>query len=342
MTAREASRLRFDVATDDWVLFAPARSRRPHPAPEVTSREAPDGYCPFCPGHESDTPGEIERLGAAGGGASWLVRVVPNKFPALEPSTSPEQTERGRSFREMGGYGAHEVVIESPDHSGSLSRMPVEQIERIPSVLHDRFTALMKDERLRAIVVFKNHGQRAGTSLAHPHWQIIATPVVPHQLRLKHAVAADYFDRTGKCLYSVALEDELQAGERVLVANEAYVAVLPFASRVPYQIRILPRAHHASFGRVERNQLLPLASVLQHVLARLDAHLGGPHFNLAIDTAPIGDENKRYFLWHIDVLPRMTTPAGFELGSGMSVNSILPEEAARELRAEPDQTGAGS
>lgn len=338
MTARESARLRFDATTRDWVLFAPARARRPHPPAERSREEQPASTCPFCPGHEDRTPGEILRLGADHEGG-WSVRVVPNKFPALERSASPGQTELGRVFREMGGYGVHEVVVASPDHSSALARQPTGQIERVLRVIHERFTALMKDRLLRAIVVFENHGERAGTSLSHPHWQIIATPVVPHHLRLKQAIAMDYFDRTSRCLHCVTLDEELAAGERVLAANDDYVAVLPFASHVAYQLRILPREHRASFAGVAPSRLRSLAEILRDVLARLDRLLGDPDYNLTLATAPIGDEQERYFLWHIDVLPRLATPAGFEIGSGMSINPVLPEQAARELRAAGPGTG---
>jgi UDPglucose--hexose-1-phosphate uridylyltransferase len=331
MTADATPLLRHDVATNDWVLFAPARARRPHPHDTKSSRNTSGDRCPFCPGNEHLTPDEILRVDDGRG--AWSVRVVPNKFPALRASVPPEQVEIGPVFRQMGGYGVHEVVIESPEHSRSLPHQPLEQIERVLRVLRDRFVVLSADPQLRAIVVFKNHGEGAGTSLAHPHWQIIATPVVPRLLRQKHEIATDYFDRTAKCLYCVMLDEELKAVTRVIAANDEYVAVLPFASHVPYQVRVLPRTHRSSFGDVPSGELRSLAVILQTVLARIDAALGDPDFNLTVDTAPIGDERKRYFLWHIDVLPRVATPAGFELGSGMSINPVLPEDAATTLRA---------
>jgi UDPglucose--hexose-1-phosphate uridylyltransferase len=205
---------------------------------------------------------------------AWGVRVVANKYPALTRAARPDQHELGPVFREMGGYGAHEVVIEPPEHSRPFASQPIEQAERVMRMLHARFVALMADPYLRAVVVFKNHGERAGTSQPHPHWQIIATPVVPRQLRLKHEIATEYFDRTSKCLYCVTLEEELRAGTRVLAASEHYVTVLPFASHVPYQLRILPREHRSSFGSLPVEHLRPLAEMLQNVLARLDAALG--------------------------------------------------------------------
>lgn len=251
MSAQGTPLLRYDVTTNDWVLFAPTRATRPHPRP-TEPRSAPPGPCPFCPGNERLTAPEIDRIPDPAG-RGWSVRVLANKYPALARTVRPDQRELGPMFREMGGYGVHEVVVESPEHSRSFAAQPLDQAERVIRMLHARFVALMGDPALRAIVVFKNHGERAGTSQPHPHWQIIATPVVPRELRLKHEIAAHYFDQTSRCLYCVTLEEELRAGTRVLATNEHYVAVLPFASHVPYQLRIQPREHRSSSGSSRRS-----------------------------------------------------------------------------------------
>lgn len=331
MTAPSGPLLRFDVTTNDWVLFAPSRARRPHDYLREVSPVEAVGPCPFCPGNEQGSEEVVRTPGADG--VAWQVRVIRNKYPALDPALAPGLRELGRVFREMVGFGVHEVVIESPEHSRALADQPVEQIERVLAVLQARYTSLMQERRLRSIVVFRNQGQRAGTSLAHPHWQIIATPVVPRLLRLKHEVATEYFDHTGTCLYVVALEEELASGARILAENDAFVAVLPFASHVPYQVRILPRAPAGSFDGLEPDLRRSLAALLKEVLTRLARALHGPDFNLTVNTAPLGDEDEPYFVWHIDVLPRLTTPAGFELGSGMAINPVLPEDAAATLRA---------
>jgi UDPglucose--hexose-1-phosphate uridylyltransferase len=263
---------------------------------------------------------------------AWQIRVIPNKFPALRIEEGVDRTQEGKLFHRMGGCGAHEVLIESPDHARFLGHQPIEQVERVLRGIHARFVDLLRDTRMQAIVVFKNHGERAGTSLRHPHWQIISTPVVPRLLRQKHAIAMDYYDRTGRCLYCVILEEERADGRRLLMENGAYAAILPYASHAPFQVRILPRHHESSFASVPTSSLRSLAEVLRGTLARLYMGLGNPDFNLAISAAPRGDEDKRYFLWHIDILPRLSPPAGFELGSGMSINTVLPEEATAFLK----------
>lgn len=327
--------LRFDQTISDWVIFAPARARRPHelrshdgPAPTHTVFEA---SCPFCPGNEATCPREISGVRPPGGGVSqWQVRVVPNKFPAL--TIEEDNTHHGDGFRYIGGCGAHEVIIESPDHGRVLAEQPVEQIERVLRMAQSRYVDLMRDSRFQTVVIFKNHGESAGTSLKHPHWQIIATPVVPRMLRLKYAVATDYFDVTGNSLYVDKVKNELHEEVRILVEGDDFLAFLPFASHVPFETWILPRRQQPSFGRLEAGQFPPLAATLKKVLLKLHVGLGNPDFNLTIDTSGRGDEEKPYFSWHIRILPRLTTPAGFELGSGMSINTVLPEEAADFLR----------
>jgi UDPglucose--hexose-1-phosphate uridylyltransferase len=329
--------LRFDITTNDWVVFAPSRSARPsdmrRPLPE---RQDPSASrpCPFCPGNEQLTPPEVFAVRDHGppNSAGWKVRVTPNKFPALRIEEDHRRGQAGRLFRFMGGCGAHEVIIDSPSHTLSLAEQPVEQIRLVLQALQQRYIDLMGDPRFQTIIIFKNHGLQAGTSLAHPHCQLIATAVVPHMLRHKLAVAAQYFDLNGECVYTAMLGEELAAKERILVENEHFVAFLPYASQVPFETWILPRIRQSSFRWLDPSLIKPLASILKTTLSRIRLALGDPDFNLTIDSVPKGEEDAEYFLWHIQILPRLTMRAGFEMGSGMSINTILPEDAATYLR----------
>lgn len=326
------STLRFDETTSDWVVFAPSRRLRPHDG--VASAPPADGgpaACPFCPGNEAFTPPEIYAVRDPGGGR-WRVRVIPNKFPALTIEDNPRRESDEHAFQFMGGCGAHEVIIESPEHSLFLAQQPVEQIGLVLKTLQARSRDLMRDVRFQSVVIFKNHGLAAGTSLPHPHWQLVATPVVPRWLRLKHLTAMEYFDRTGQCLYCVMTGRELADGRRVLTENDDYVAFLPYASHVPFETWIVPRTHLASFQSVPPQRLDSLAQIMQRVLLQLYTGLDNPAFNLTIDDVARGDEDKEYFLWHMSIIPRLTTPAGFELGSGMSINTVLPEDAVKFLK----------
>lgn len=329
------SLLRYDVTTNDWVIFAPERTRRPHDLKKgLVTPPLHESICPFCPGNEHLTGPEIFALrgSTAPNSPRWTVRVVPNRFPALRIEEDHHRHEEGPLFRFLGGCGAHEVIIETPEHDRLLAMQPVEHVEFVLRTLQLRFNDLVGDQRFQTIVIFKNHGEGAGASLRHPHWQLIATPVVPRTLRLKHAVATDYFDQTGDCLYCVLLEEELTSGQRVVTQNDHYAAIMPYAAHVPFETWILPKRHLSSFGRLEPARLRPLAELLKAVLSKLHAGLENPDFNLTINTAPRGDEDKNYFLWHMEIVPRLTKPAGFELGSGMAINTVLPEQAAEALR----------
>lgn len=332
------SLLRHDITTNDWVIFASERARCPREwKQDAETSAAPlpsEGNCPFCSGNEQMTGPEIYALrgATAPNTPGWRVRVIPNKFPALKIEDETRRHEQGPMFRHMGGCGAHEVIIESPDHVLSLAQQPVEQVEFLLRALQLRFNDLMRDSRFQTIVIFKNHGEQAGTSLRHPHCQLIAMPVVPQRLRLKHRVATDFFDQTGTCLYCVLLHEELLARERIVVENEHYAVIAPYASHVPFELWILPKRHNSSFGRVDASLFRPLAELLKTVLQKLYSGLDNPAFNLILNTAPRGDEDKEYFLWHIQILPRLMPQAGFEMGSGMSINTTLPEDAAGFLR----------
>lgn len=325
--------LRFDYATSDWVVFAPLRKLRPHsirsghngdPAPPR------DLACPFCPGNEALTPHVIDQETYAG---NWTIRVVPNKFPALQIEEDDHRISDGVVFQRMGGCGAHEVVVESPLHDAVLANQPIDHIESLLNVLHRRYVDLMRDRRFQSVIVFKNHGERAGTSLRHPHWQIIATPVVPRLQQSKYIEASEFYNRTGACLYEVILQEELSSGQRIVATNPEFVAFLPYAGHLPFETWIIPRRDQPGFGLLEPSQLRAFAELLQNVLARLYVGLENPDFNLTIDTASRGNEDQPYFRWHARILPRLSTAAGFELGSGMAINTVMPEEAADFLRA---------
>jgi UDPglucose--hexose-1-phosphate uridylyltransferase len=327
------SLLRYDPTTNDWVIFAPSRALRPHHLPAPSAGPTAAVPCPFCPGNEAFTPPEIylARRGGPNVPSNWRVRVMPNKFPALRIEEDTRRIEETPAFYYMGGCGAHEVIVESPEHAVFLAQQPIDQIELVLRTVQLRHQDLMRDRRFQAIIAFKNHGAAAGTSLEHPHWQVIATPVVPRLLRLKLGVAEEHFDRTGDCLYCTGLQEELAADKRVLAKNDEYVAVLPYASHVAFETWIMPLKRQASFASVDTALLKPLAQLLRVVLLKLYTALDNPSFNLTIDSVARGDESKEYFMWHLRILPRLTTPAGFELGSGMAINTVLPEDAKNFL-----------
>lgn len=326
------SELRQDPTTYDWVIIAKERAKRPQDflKGREESKAVPvySDTCPFCPGNEGSTPPPETVYGSP---ADWQIRVVPNKFAALMPSGDTKRDEAGM-FRKTQGYGRHEVVIETPVHNTCIAFMPDTHVENLLRVYRERYLSLKKDPNIKVIIIFKNHGKAAGTSLEHPHTQIVASPIVPPYIRRRYEIATQHFDNTGRCLYCDLLFDELQSGERIVKKTSFFVALHPFASHYPFETWIMPTMHSSSFGRIVDIEIEQLAGVLKEVLLKLHKALGNPDFNLIMHTAPVDDEHKTYYLWHIQIIPRLTLAAGFELGSGIYINTSVPEETAAFIR----------
>ncbi len=326
--------IRQDPTTKEWVIIATERAKRPDQFKrEQSPTDLPphQASCPFCPGNETLTPPEILRL-PPDEHENWNVRGIPNKYAALTGSGEAARRETGALFREMDGVGAHEVIVETPLHNQRMALMADSQVERILTACHMRYCALEKDSRIKSIIIFKNHGERAGTSLEHPHIQLVAAPVAPMLMRRKHDVAITHYDDTGRCLYCDLVAAELDARIRILFETDGFVVFHPYASRLPFETWITPRRMQPSFSQISPEDLRELASVLRKTLHGLDVALNNPHFNFVIHSAPLGDHQHEYYLWHIQILPRLTTIAGFELGSGIFINTMLPEESAAFLR----------
>ncbi|MEW6601162.1 MAG: galactose-1-phosphate uridylyltransferase [Nitrospirota bacterium] len=327
------SELRQDPTTYDWVIIAKERAKRPHDFrknDKQNRRSLPehDDECPFCPGNEKKTP---DAHAVYGGADNWRIRVVPNKFAALTPGGSTDRAQDGM-FRRTDGYGRHEVVIESPVHNKCIAFMPDEHVEDLIRAYRDRYLALKKDPSIKIIIIFKNHGEGAGTSLEHPHTQIVASPIVPPFIRRRYEIATQHFDNTGHCLYCDLLYDEIRSGKRIVGETSFFVALHPYASHYPFETWIMPKVHSSSFCNIAEIEIPELAKLLKETLLKLYWALDDPDFNLIVHTAPVDDEHKTYYLWHIQIIPRLTLAAGFELGSGIYINSAVPEETAVFIR----------
>jgi UDPglucose--hexose-1-phosphate uridylyltransferase len=332
--------LRQNFMTKEWVVIATDRAKRPHQMVVKRDHKPPVSFspnCPFCPGNENMTPPEILRLHE---GTSWKARVVPNKFAALSPDAKPERIIH-RSRRRMGGFGEHDVIVETPDHSLAMAMMPDSQVSDILRIYKSRYDQLSLDPRIAQVTIFKNHGTDAGTSLEHPHSQMIATPVISYQVRQRFQEAMQHFDDFGCCMFCQIIEEELEEQTRVVLTSEHFVAVELFASPAPFCTHIYPRRHMASFGDISPKEIVDLGRVLRTVLAKLYVGLENPDFNFTIRTAPAECVGVRYFHWYMSVIPRLTRTAGFELGSGMFINTVIPEEAAEFLRNVKVETAVG-
>lgn len=323
---------RQNLATKEWVILAPERGKRPSDYVQEQSQRAPlPDYkedCPFCPGNEHQTDDAVYAVNKKG---KWRVRVVPNKYAALQSHLATTRTRIG-AFLAAKGFGIAEVVIEHPRHDHTLALMPSDDVAGVLRAYRQRQYEINKNEKINLVTIFRNHGRRAGTSLEHPHSQIIATPIVPPHVRYPMEQAVLYYDQYGSCVYCDMITEELRQGERVLVTTDRFVAFCPFAARSPFEIRIYPRKHRASFVLITDEEIDELARVLRDVLARLYHGLGNPDYNYVIRSSPIGDEDTRHLHWYMVVIPKISIPAGFEIGSGIYINSVAPEECARFLR----------
>ncbi len=330
------SELRQNMATKQWVIIATERARRPEEFVDRSQRPmaellpAYDPHCPFCPGNEEGPEMEVLRLPA--GDEPWLVRVVNNKYPALQ-----QLGDRLRHFdgihRSISGVGYHEVVVEGRQHNLSPALMAAEDLARTLMAFQMRGVVMSLDDRIEHVIYFKNHGPRAGTSLVHPHSQIIGLPVVPYDVRTRDEEARRYFDDTGTCVYCAMLEDELSDRKRLVSENEDYVAFLPYAALSPFHVWILPREHHSSYLMVSPVSINRLAQIVRDVLRRLYFGLNDPDYNIVLRSAPAKAWYADYLHWYVSLIPRVTQTAGFELGSGMYINTALPEESAAFLRS---------
>lgn len=323
---------RQDITTRDWVIIATERAKRPDQFKNKEQKKDlpehnPD--CPFCSGNEGKTPPHNFLVGED---SDWKVRVIPNKFAAVTPDGEPERVKKGL-FRSMHGVGVAEVVVEGKKHNATIGHaMSDGDVENILLAYQQRSLVLSRDPRLELVTLFRNHGLKAGASLEHPHSQLIATPVVPLHLRTKLEVAQSYSDDVGSCVFCDQLKEEQEAAERVVMTSEHFMVFEPYASRSPFETWIVPRRHQAGFSAIKPEELKDLARVLNTTLGKIYNLLDDPDYNYMVHSAPLDETYVDFYHWHIQILPRLTTPAGFELGSGMFINVTLPEEAARALR----------
>jgi UDPglucose--hexose-1-phosphate uridylyltransferase len=324
--------LRQNFFTKEWVIIATERAKRPEDLVMHRKAEPVPAFvetCPFCPGNENKTPPEVMRV--PGNGAAWRVRVIPNKFAALSSEVQPTRSLQ-HLRRRIDGFGFHEVIVDSPEHSGCMALLSDEQVSAILSVYKQRYNTLSLDPRVIHITIFKNHGLDAGASLAHPHSQLIATPVIPSQVRQRLFEALRHYDDVGECMFCHMVEREVEDQTRVVIKSERFVAMEVFASSTPFATYIFPLRHMASFGDISEMEIADLGRVLRTLLAKIYVGLGNPDLNFMVRSSPAEYSGARHFHWYVSVIPRLTRVAGFELGSGMFINTVLPESAAEFLR----------
>ncbi|MCD6165344.1 galactose-1-phosphate uridylyltransferase [candidate division KSB1 bacterium] len=325
--------LRKDPITGRWVIISTERGKRPSDF-LIEPEKKKGGFCPFCEGNEDKTPPEImayRREGTERDKPGWRIRVVPNKYPALQ--IEGELNRRGEGvFDMMNGIGAHEVIIETPEHDKSLVDLEVSHIEDVLWVFRDRMIDLKNDIRFRYILIFKNHGSAAGASLEHTHSQLIATPIVPKRVMEELEGYRRYYEYKERCIYCDIVRQELENPKRVVATNDNFIALEPFAPRFPFETWILPRNHVMQYEDSKKEDFNQLARMLKETLSRINRALRNPPYNFIIHTSPIRDDDDMAgFHWHIEIMPKLTKVAGFEWGSGFYINPTPPEDAAKFL-----------
>ncbi len=325
--------LRKDPITGRWVIIAPDRAKRPSDFEGPVTRPT-ETFCPFCEGNESASPAEIVAYrdhGSMPNGPGWRVRCVPNKFPALKIEGQLESRGVGM-YDVMQGIGAHEVILDCPQHERRFSALPAPQIREVLWMYHDRLVDLKRDRRLIHPLVFKNEGHRAGASLEHSHSQLIVTPVVPIQVQEEMRGAKDFFGWRGRCIFCDMIRQEIDATDRIVLESPSFLVFCPFASRFPFETWIIPKRHLSHYETVQEPDVDELAHVLKSALQKLEVALDEPPYNYILHTAPFDTYELKYYHWHMEIIPRLTGVAGFEWGSGFYINSVPPEDAAKFLR----------
>ncbi len=272
------SELRRDPITGFWVVIAPDRKPFLVSRPETTVRVLESRLCPFCPGNENKTPPELMACredGSAPNTPGWKVRAFPNKFPALHVEGGLNREGWGM-FDRINGIGAHEIVVETPAHNTPLRDLEQEQIERLLSVYRYRIQELYKDFRLRYVLVFKNHGKLAGSTMAHSHSQLIATPIVPKHIEMELTGALLHYNEKERCIWCDMLSQEREAGARVVLEDRHFVVLTPYASRSPFEVWLLPKRHSCQFTSITAEEQAALAFNLKTILSKIAKGLQYP------------------------------------------------------------------
>jgi UDPglucose--hexose-1-phosphate uridylyltransferase len=327
--------LRRDPIVGRWVIISTERARRPSDF-KAKPPQRWRGPCVFCPGQETRTPDEVWALrpaGSAPNSPGWLVRVVPNRFPALRIEGELDPSGEGLYDR-MHGVGAHEVVIEAPEHEARIEHLPVPHLAEVLRAYRERIIDLARDSRIEYVMVFKNQAEPANASLDHAHSQLIATPIVPMMVAEELAGGLQHFRIKRRCIWCDIIRQERQWGGRVVLEEEGFIVLAPFAPRFPFETWILPVDHRCAYEAMSGSEFLSLGAVLAETLKRMSRTLRDSPYNLMLHSAPLRAGQLDHFHWHLEIIPTLTSVAGFEWGTGFFINPTPPEEAARYLREE--------
>jgi UDPglucose--hexose-1-phosphate uridylyltransferase len=338
------SELRRDPVSGTWVVVSLDQEAGVNLHPDKRFQTPPE-ECPFCPGNEAESGHTIVAFPPVENGdpqtppiAIWGLRVIPNRLPVLRTEMTLEREGIGM-FDRISGVGAHEIIIDSPHHDHALHEFPLPQTRLMFSAWRDRLNDLRRDSRLRYISIFRNQGRRAGARISHPHSQLIATPAIPPNIRNELAGAKEYFEYKERCVFCDLIDQEREEKIRLVTQNRGFLAFCPFASRNPFEIWIVPRVHAHDYGTIREDQLLDLSEIITQVVTTVALALADPDVNLVLKSTPYPLRRGAKWMtleedyhWHLEVIPRIARPTGYEWTTGMFVNPTPPEEAAAYLR----------
>ncbi len=347
------SELRFDLISKDWVVVATGRARRPEAFKKERRKieEVPKEKCPFCQPEILEEAILIKKEPK-----NWTIIVIPNKFPAFLPYPSAakggkertffdypkiEKHIEGKLYQTIPAIGFHEVVI-TKDHQKQLAQFKIEQVKEVIDVYQERYLELMKEKFVNYVFIFHNHGVEAGASIAHPHSQIITTPLVDVDLKKALFNSQEYYRATKKCIYCQMNSWEQKVKKRIVFENQDFLVICPFASKVAFEIIISPKKHLSYFEKITEKEKLTLAEAFQVALNKLYKGLSAPAYNFYLHTAPCDGKNYDFYHWHWTILPKTATWAGFEMGTMIEISTIEPEKAAAYLRRQVDEDKSSS
>ncbi|MCK4454008.1 galactose-1-phosphate uridylyltransferase [Candidatus Parcubacteria bacterium] len=334
------SELRFDLASKDWVVIATGRARRPETFKKERRKieKVSKKDCPFCQINTQEKPTIVFSKGKKitfksqdKVPSNWTTMSVPNKYPAFIPNSRIDKHIEGGLYEKMNAVGFHEVVI-TRDHNKQMSQFSVSQIKEVIDVYQERYLGLMKEKFVNYISIFHNHGVESGASIAHPHSQIITTPLIDTDLKKAIRNSKKYFRAHKKCLYCLMGEWERKTKKRVVFENKDFLVICPFASKMAFEVIISPKKHLSYFERITEKEKQQLAEAFQKALSKLYKGLNDPAYNFYLHTAPCDGRNYDHYHWHWTILPKTSTWAGFEIGTRMEISTIEPEKAADYLR----------
>ena len=330
------SEFRQDPVSGDWVIIAPGRAARPQflEIKKKARKPSPVATCPF---DDLEKSGNWPPLAATPSKEKWRVAVIPNKYPALSPATLSGHGDacstpfRHGFYRAMTGIGRHELVI-ARDHAKNFAALDRRAAAEVFRAIQARVRAAAKDPCINYVSIFFNWGPLAGASVWHPHYQILALPIVPAHSAGSLAGAKAYFKKNRRCVRCDILKAEAKEGTRIIAENGNAVAFAPYASKIPLEVRVMPKRHFPYFHKTPDAVLRDVSFLLQTVLKDMKSRANDPDLNFYIHEAPVDGRNNDYHHWHVEVLPRVSTPAGFEFSTAIYINVIDPDRAAAILR----------